>query len=199
MLPGHWLSLVAGPALLPLVVFTLVRSFLMLVTVENRSMSPALEDGDRVLAVRHWPARLLRHGHIVLVQPWGKPPASMGRAEGGLFVKRIVGLPGETLVTSITELDTAHRVRALAMHNSQGQRAWHIPPGHVFVRGDQPLGGFDSLSWGPLPVQSVLGVVVKTLPRQASLIVPKLPRRTRRVTTASALARIQRMPGRVIR
>jgi signal peptidase I len=157
--------LVGGPfILLPLIVM-LARSMLVVVTVQNKSMSPTLEPGDRLLVVRHWPKRLLRRGYIVIIWPWDLPP-TRPRPFGidTPFIKRIIGLPGDTLVTSLSELDDFHRAREFAAHDSQGQRMWHIPPGQIFVRGDHPIGGFDSLSWGPIRCQSVLGLVMARLP-----------------------------------
>ena len=160
-------GLVLGGSLL-LAVGVFARTVLLVVTVENRSMLPTLAEGDRVLVARHWPTRRLRKGHIVLVWPWGRPTAGAGPSRDHPYIKRLVGLPGETIVTSITELDQVNRAREAAAHDSQGRRVWHVPAGHCFVRGDHPIGGFDSLSWGPVPMRHVLGVVIKTLPRKAS-------------------------------
>lgn len=144
----------------------LARATLVVVTVVGQSMTPALQTGDRVLVLRYWPSGRLRIGHIVLVWPWGMAPSGPKPFSETPYIKRIIGLPGDTLVTSLVELNDFHRRRESAAHDSNGQRVWHIPPGHVFVRGDNPLRGFDSLSWGPIPFRGVLGIVIKTLPRK---------------------------------
>lgn len=131
-------------------------------------MSPMLKDGDRVLVVRHCLASWLRHGQIVIitrdnsVSDLGHPLGSMSP-----FIKRIVGMPGDTLTTSITELNSFLRPRERGAYDASGHRAWHVPPGHVFVRGDNPTGGLDSLSWGPIPVESVVGIAIMKLPYRA--------------------------------
>jgi hypothetical protein len=105
------------------------------------------------------------------VWPWLTPSAttsaSLNKHAVIPFIKRIVGLPGDTLVTSLRELDDIHRARALGAHDPSGNRTWHIPQGYLFVRGDQPVGGWDSLSWGPIPFRSVLGIVIMKLPYRA--------------------------------
>jgi signal peptidase I len=149
--------------------FLLVRTTLIVATVESKSMSPTLVHGDRVLILRYWPRGWLRRGHIVLVYPW---PAIRGKETTGTvpFIKRVVGLPGDTLVTSIKDLDQFHQASELAAHDSDGNRTWQIPPGHLFVRGDYPIGGWDSLSWGPVSFSCVLGLMVMKLPPKAGSI-----------------------------
>jgi hypothetical protein len=82
------------------------------------------------------------------------------------FIKRIVGVEGDTLVTSITDLAEHLRPEQLAAHNGEGLRSWHIPPGHIFVRGDSSPGGHDSLTWGPVASRTVLGVVVMRMEKR---------------------------------
>lgn len=148
-----------------------LRAKLWIALVHNRSMSPTLEDGDRVLVVRGWPVRFLRRGQVVVVATRGKlaTSASSGRSREIPYIKRLVGLPGESLVTSLDDLHV--RVRTgmpRALHDAEGKRYWTIPAGHYFVRGDYtPSGGADSLTWGPIPARDILGLVVLKLPRKA--------------------------------
>lgn len=148
-------------------VLVIARFALVAITVESDSMSPALEHGDRVLVWRYWPGRLIRRGQIVLVWPWlsnSINPRSVGRAHFVPYIKRVVGLPGDSIVTSRTDLAETARRLVRDTHDSQGKRVWHIPPSHLFVRGDNPLGGIDSLTWGPVPLKSILGMVIMRLP-----------------------------------
>lgn len=144
-----------------------VRRCLIVVTVFGQSLSPALRHGDRVLALRAAGGRRLRRGDVVLIHPRrgrssGSPEAAAG-PDARPFVKRVAGLPGDTLVTEIGELEPHERARQLPFHDVSGRRTWHVPPGHVFVRGDLPLGGNDSLTWGPVPFEALLGRVVMKL------------------------------------
>jgi signal peptidase I len=180
--------LVALPVLLILLsgIFLFARRKLLVVTVENVSMYPNLLPGDRVLAVRTWPRRWIRRGDIVLVGPWSSGANSeklLGKDKSIPFIKRVVGLSGDTLQSSILEVDEVLRPHLLYAHDSEGHRLWHIPPGHVFVRGDNPIGGFDSLSWGPIPFQSILAVVILRLSRNEAGGAPGNSRVLKSLTT----------------
>jgi signal peptidase I len=157
--------LVTGSMLVVALLLLWVRRGLLVVTVRQNSMFPALQNGDRVLVVRHWPGRWLRKGQIVVVWPSHvMAPYPDDPASGTPFIKRVVGLSRERIVTSIEELHDILRPRYMAAHDSEGKRMWDIPAGHIFVLGDHVPRGFDSLTWGPVPLKCVLGVVVMKLP-----------------------------------
>lgn len=136
----------------------LLRLSLRVVIVRGQSMAPTLAAGDRVLVWRFWPKRWLRRGQIVLVCPWGNPEEDLTR-----FLKRIVGVAGDTLVTTLDELPEALRAAHARFYDAQGRRTWQIPAGHLFVRGDHRQGSIDSTSWGAVPAQRVYGVVFRKL------------------------------------
>lgn len=142
-----------------------VRRGLLVVTVQQGSMFPALQNGDRVLVVRHWPRRWLRKGQIVIVWPSHVMSPYPGDPDSGTpFIKRVVGLSGDRIISSIEELHDLLRPIYMARYDSEGKRTWDIPLGHIFVLGDRVPRGFDSLTWGPVPLRCVLGVVVMKLP-----------------------------------
>jgi len=164
-----WLIFVT--ALLVSGIYLFIRNLLVVVTVESTSMSPTLLDGDRVLVLRYWPATLLQKGNIVIIWPGRitEPDDRSGPFNVTPFIKRVVALPGEKIVTRFDELDEFHKSKPFlrSKHDINGNREWHIPPGHFFVRGDNPIGSFDSLSWGPIPDRSLLGIVVMKLSHKA--------------------------------
>jgi signal peptidase I len=144
-----------------------VWTSVIVVGVQSQSMSPALEHGDKVIVLRRWPARWLRKGQIVLVWPWLRPsddPQAWSPPNAVPFIKRVAGLPGETLVTILTDLSDVDIHDALAEHDSEGKRVWHIPAGHIFVQSDNRPSGSDSLTWGPIHFRSVLGLAIIKLP-----------------------------------
>ncbi len=160
-----WLILLVFLFGFVLIVF-LVRISFVVVTVESQSMTPALKHGDRVLVWRYWPAKWLRKHHIVLV--WPSEHRNGSKPFGVIpFIKRVVGLPGDVVTTHIDELHNLHKNKTLiqAMYDDNGMRIWYVPKDHFFVRGDHPIGGFDSLTWGPIPFSSLLGIVIMRLPR----------------------------------
>jgi signal peptidase I len=137
---------------------------LSIVTVENDSMSPALEHGDRVLVWRLWSAKWLRKGQIVIVWPGSDAPPPGTELDHIPSIKRVIGLPRDRLVTYITELP--EHLRQYQLYDKEGKRTWYIPPERFFVRSDQPIGGHDSLTWGPIPFHNLLGIVILKLPRR---------------------------------
>lgn len=172
------------PVLLSLLVVLLalyyaIQLALVVVTVESQSMMPALVPGDRVLALRYWPKRWLKTGRVVIVWPWPDQKArgkitflSKDKDKVVPFIKRIVALPGDTVVTSINELPENYKRNLAALHDSTGNRTWQIPRDHVFVRGDNRMNSVDSAVWGPVPMRGVLGVALMSLPREANTAPP---------------------------
>lgn len=153
--------------------FVLLQRFLCVITVEMGSMMPTLQPRDRVVVLRHWPARWLRKGQIVVVCPLSEqlPPETAQTNPFGVIpcIKRVTGLPGDAMVTHLSELNSHHQQKLQSLHDADGQRVWQIPPGHFFVRGDRPGGDYDSLIWGPLSYSCLLAVMILKLPRKIAL------------------------------
>jgi signal peptidase I len=79
---------------------------------------------------------------------------------GGTFLKRIVGLPGET----VRERDGAlfadgREVDGRWVRPSGGSGSWAVPAGHYFVAGDNRPLSCDSRVWGPVPRDHLIGEV----------------------------------------
>lgn len=156
--------------ILVFIAFTLLlflRIGMVVIKVQNYSMAPALRDGDRVLVLRYWPARWIRKGQIVVVLPWLAKANRRLLTDRKLhivpFIKRVVGISGDTVVSSLSELDEYHRVQSRELYDEDGFRMWHIPHNYIFVYGDNLPRGYDSLSWGSIPVHTVLGIVIMKL------------------------------------
>ena len=168
MITDALICLLVTPVFL-LIALVILQNLLCIVTVESNSMTPTLSEGDRLLVLRYWPRTFLHRGQIVVVWPvpsqisFNSHPKPFGLIP---FIKRIVGLPGDTLVTYLNEVSDFHRPRLQPLHDVSGKRIWTIPGKHIFVRGDNIVGGFDSLSWGPIPFESIVGVVVLKLRHQ---------------------------------
>lgn len=140
------------------VVMTLVV-FLFLVTfvvqgykVYGSCMEPNLYTGERLLGNKfiyrfEKPVR----GDVVVF----KYPPNPRK----IFIKRVIGLPGETVEIRNGEvlingrvLDEADYLRNIPHGNFPPQK---IPPGHVFVLGDNRDQSNDSRYWGELPVENI--------------------------------------------
>jgi signal peptidase I len=145
-----------------------IRFNCIVVTIDQSSMYPALVPGDRILALRHWPANWLRKGKIVLLKMEHLQPILAGpnSSLSTLYVKRIVGVAGETLVTTRESEEVISHNEQLLLNSEQ--RMWHIPASFIFVRGDNRVNSLDSHYWGPVPLKCVQGIMLMRLRRTPS-------------------------------
>ena len=120
-------------------------------------MSPALGDGRLIWIDPVTPAlRGLRRGDIVALRGLG--------ADGGLAVKRVVGLAGERVRISEggvwidgAELGEPYLVgRPRTRGEEEG--SWAVGAGEAFVLGDNRYHSDDGRSYGPVPVGRVRGI-----------------------------------------
>lgn len=141
-------------------------TLLKLYRIPSSAMEPTLrcarpgpgctaERSDRVAALRvEWPFDDVERGDIVFFRT---PAAARRRCgTGGTFVKRVVGLPGETweqrngvVYIDGRKLEEPYlRSDLRDVRNSYPRR--RIPRAHVFVLGDNRSQSCDSRVWGPL-------------------------------------------------
>jgi len=141
--------------LLPAVVIALVINlFLAQATVvEGMSMEPNLHNAERVIVEKvtyhfvHGPAR----GDVVVLHVSGQEE---------LLIKRVVALPGETVEVRGGQLYINGRLVDEPWTDRQGGPDYPptvVPPMHVFVMGDNRGQSNDSRSFGPIPVDQIVG------------------------------------------
>jgi signal peptidase I len=121
---------------------------------------------DRVLACRFcyhfWsPAR----GDIIVFHT---PPAAARQCgAGGTFVKRLIGLPGDTWEerNGYVYIDGKKLHEPYIQPDRRDDRTIapiHIPQGQYFMMGDNRESSCDSRSWGTVPKQNLIGKVFAT-------------------------------------
>jgi signal peptidase I len=127
----------------------------------------AWASSDRVLTVG-WGVSYGRGDVVVFETP---PRAVISCGSGGLFIKRIVGLPGETVQEKLIhgrgyiyiggrKLEEPYV--KLTNRDSGPAKTWKVPSDGYFVMGDNRATSCDSRFWGAVPKSSVYGKVVMT-------------------------------------
>jgi signal peptidase I len=147
----------------------LLRQSVCLVTVIGTSMTPRLAHGDRVLVFRWYPTRRLHQGHVVVLTT-NKTHTAHNPEHRFWYVKRIVALGSDTFTQETApypHMETNAPIHNAAHVDEAGRWHWHVPPGHVFVCGDNRQQSIDSRLWGPIPLQQIIGVVFAKLPGPA--------------------------------
>jgi signal peptidase I len=179
-----WILTIAGAILIVLAVkHWVVNPY----RIPSSSMEPYLncakpgqgclgDSSDRVLACRICllvsnPSR----GDVVV---FNTPPAAVRDCgEGGTFVKRIIGLPGETVHEDnkgyiwirAPGKTTYHRLkepyisaRARELDTDHHNQYWNVPLGDYFMMGDNRSESCDSRQWGSVPRKNLIGTVFFT-------------------------------------
>jgi signal peptidase I len=105
-----------------------------------------------------------KRGDIVVFN--APPAAARSCGEGGTYVKRLIGLPGETVseengVISVNgkKLDENY---VLGSGEDMMTGTWHVPKGSYFLVGDDRQHSCDSRMWGSVPRSSLIGPLLLT-------------------------------------
>ncbi len=131
-------------------------------SVPSGSMSPTLQVGDRITVDKLHST--IQRGDIVVFQ---RVPADTEKQDADL-VKRVVGLPGET----ISSIGDAVLINGMPLaqpwlpslvgqcaETSANIPTTTIAPDHYFMMGDCRGDSFDSRYWGTVPGSYVIGKV----------------------------------------
>ena len=91
------------------------------------------------------------------------PAAEIKCGSGGIFVKRLIGLPGETVQeksgTIYIDGDKLVEPYVKADRRDQQTGVWHVPNGDYFFMGDNRIQSCDSREWGSVPRKNLIGEV----------------------------------------
>lgn len=162
----EWIAVVVGALVVALVVKTfLFQAFY----IPSASMEPTLEKGDRVLVNKvSYKAHDVRRGDVVVFE---LPAGSVGPDGIKDLIKRVIGLPGDTIETrdgavyindrrlSEPYLPSGTLTGAPADGTNPEIRRQVVPDGRVFVMGDNRSNSHDSRydDRGPIPIDSIVG------------------------------------------
>lgn len=151
---GSWLREIGETVLPAIVIAVLINLFLAQATrVYGSSMEPTLSTDQRLVVEKvsyhfHSP----RRGDVVVVRMPERGPE--------LLIKRIVALPGETIEVRdghvyVDGVALAEPYLTQRTNGSHGPVT--VPPGHVFVMGDNRGASNDSRVFGPVSLDRVVG------------------------------------------
>ena len=140
-----WIPLAAlAFALSPLAVVHPVR-------VAGRSMAPALTDGELCWALRAWASHPPRRGEVWVVA-----------GPQGASVKRLIGLPGETVTWSGPDvwINERHLDEPWVTHPERRGEGRQVCGSGYLLLGDNRPESQDGRAWGTLPAGMLRGRIL---------------------------------------
>lgn len=148
--------------ILTLIIFFLIQTVIRNFRVVGTSMVDNLHDGQYLiidkLSYNSFVKDVLKmggpqRGDVIVFEPPNRP--------GEDYVKRIIGLPGETVEIRAGQVFINGEPLAEPFQPMQGTytmpNAVTVPDGQVFVLGDNRNNSNDSHNWGTLPLENIVG------------------------------------------
>lgn len=127
---------------------------LWLTWVRSHSMAPTLPDGSLALTRRLLRTTPIRRGDVVIVK---------SRELAEPMVKRVIGLPAETVMIKVGEVSIDGRALAEPYASpSVFTDTYQVPPGHYFLLGDNRDASSDSRTWRKpcVPREAIIGRIL---------------------------------------
>jgi len=167
--PPRWLLEVVETLALTLLTFFVIQTFVAQpFQVQQTSMERTFEPDQYVLVDKLTPRfDSFKRGDIVVLHP----PKDVEDESGTPFIKRVIGLPGETVqvrddgfvyVDGVRLDEQAYTYRDGAGVNEPTtpeteQSEWTLGADELFVMGDHRESSADSRSFGPVKIENIVG------------------------------------------
>ncbi len=155
--------------IMAVILYFLIDTVVGRVRVENISMQPTLHQGQFIL-VNKLAYRLgsYERGDIIIFH---HDPTED-------YIKRVIGIPGDTVEVK----DHQVYINGVLMHESyiaappNYTGKWTVPPGELFVLGDNRNQSSDSHYWGFVPESTVVGrALIVYWPLQEAKVLNQVP------------------------
>ncbi len=154
----EWVAVIVGAVLVALLVKTfVVQAF----RIPSESMVPTLETGDRVLVNKlSYKAHDLNRGDVVVFDRPESLPG--GPDEPKDLIKRVIGLPGDELITRNGQVYVNGRLLD-EPYLPEGtptlgiDQTLTVPEGKVLVMGDNRENSSDGRVFGPIDEDTIIG------------------------------------------
>jgi signal peptidase I len=176
---SRWVRELAVIAVITIVIAVVLRLFVVQTYfIPSLSMYPTLNEGNRIVVNKlSYDIHSVHRGDIVVFarpadENCGGPPVAD-------LVKRVIGLPGETISLSrnghvlidghyLTESWLPPTAQGVTQPGPAGtlydlMQPYKIPAGHYFVMGDNRTDSCDSRWWGPIEGSLIVGKVDLTV------------------------------------
>ncbi len=156
---SHLMREIAETAILTLLMFLVIRFAIQNFNIDGTSMEPNLHN-TQLIVVDKWTYlfHLPERGDVIVFRAPPDPSQD--------YVKRVIGLPGDTITlkgtTVIVDGTILNETYVAAQDQGvpPGARAISnlvVPPGDLFVLGDNRAVSSDSRIWGFVPRQNIIG------------------------------------------
>ncbi|GBD30518.1 Signal peptidase I [bacterium HR32] len=139
--------------------FVIITFVVQAFYIPSGSMEPTLRVGDRILVAKfYYRLAPIQRGDVIVF----RYPLNPGKD----FVKRVVGLPGDTveLRAGVVFVNGAARPDLTPSQGdgtcAQNYGPRKVDPGHLFVMGDNRCNSEDSRFFGLVPTRNVVGKAV---------------------------------------
>lgn len=146
-----------------LLAYFTIRSLFLVAYPPSGSMIPTLQPGDIAFASKVNPAGNLQREDIVLFDPHTEMNEGIVADDSGLYVKRVIGLPGDTVEVSngVLYVNGEAQIRDYTaeetIYGDFGPVT--VPDNHFFMMGDNRNSSQDCRIIGPIPAENITGKV----------------------------------------
>ena len=153
--------------------FKCITSFIIInCRIPSGSMENTIATGDRVIGLRlTYTFGKPQRGDIAVFYAPEKALLLNGKADGTLYIKRVVGLPGDTIEVknhriyingSEEPLDEPYLEESFHTNRLANFGPYTIPEGQYFMMGDHRDNSSDSRAWGTVPEDSIVAKALFT-------------------------------------